>query len=577
MSIIEKIKYMFSFKKAEGSRLSKKEEVFLAFFENVKAYSSCDSIKKEKLEELQNIVANYKTYCFNKKITAEEEKVIDLFLLNILQNIKKEEVKKHLRLYLDICSKITSLDAFKNEKKLYPNFIDTFISDVSDFINLLNIRNSYNFYDIGSFIDVGGKSDFFNNFYSKASYAEKVEIQAIFLTKPKLYKNVFPEKFDLLPENITIFLDFIDQATDTLEDKKIILNDYKAYLYKPVIEKIINTDMLFPKSDMHSCANLLEDINDSFLSVKDVDKYEKIKFYKKSFSFLSKKEGVSEAFKNKVSCFPLLYDKNIDCDIAGTFIFENYYPLIPLLKDDYYGYGYEINRVVRENKFIAPALFSHWASEAVLSPIFDMVIFKKSHMFEGFEEFDETLWLMKHYIDIVGEEKIAKRDTIFKEVFSDYHNIYDDDEKIYMDYKIDGILDIVYEYPLIGKKIIKELFCGLYMNNETRHMLRREPVSVVLIQDKIKEKGIKINTLELLDILKDNIVSADEFIGFLNIEFDNNITEKFINDNNFISKVNSNDYEAAWFLLNNYKEKKEINESLISLNIENNPIKRKRL
>lgn len=111
---------MFSFKKTEGPRLSKKEEAFLAFFENIKQYSYCDSIKKEKLEELQSIVSNYKNYCFNKKITAEEEKVIDLFLLNILQNIKKEEVKKYLRLYLDICSKITSLDAFKNKKKSYP-------------------------------------------------------------------------------------------------------------------------------------------------------------------------------------------------------------------------------------------------------------------------------------------------------------------------------------------------------------------------------------------------------------------------------------------------------------------------
>lgn len=577
MSVIEKIKYMFSFKKTEGPRLSKKEEAFLAFFENIKQYSYCDSIKKEKLEELQSIVSNYKNYCFNKKITAEEEKVIDLFLLNILQNIKKEEVKKYLRLYLDICSKITSLDAFKNKKKSYPNFIDTFISDVPDFINLLNIRNSYNFYDIGSFIGMGSKSDFFDNFYSKASYAEKVEIQAIFLTKPKLYKNVFPENFNLLPENVPVFLDFIDQAADTIEDKKIILNDYNAYLYQPVIEKIINTEMLFPKSDMHGCANLLEDINKSFLSVKDVDKHEKIKFYKKSFSFLSKKEGVSEAFKNKVSCFPLLHNKNIDCDIAGAFIFENYSPVITLLKSDYYGYGYEINRVVRENKSIAPALFSHWASEEVLSPIFDMVIFKKSHMFEGFEEFDETLELMKHYIDIVGEEKIAKRDTIFKEVFSDYHNIYDDDEKMYMDYKIDKILDIVYEYPFIGEKIIKELFCGLYMNNETRHMLRKEPISVDLIQEKIKEKEIKISTLELLDILKDNIVTANEFMGFLNIEFDNNITGKFINDNNFINKVNCNDYKTAWFLLNNYKEKKELNERLILLNAKSNPAKRKRL
>lgn len=577
MSVIEKLKYLFSLKKSAPLRLSKKEEAFLTFFENLKKYSSCDSIKKEKLEELQYAVANYKTYCFNKKITGEEEKVIDLFLMNILQNINKEEVKKHLRLYLDICSKITALDSFKNKKKSYPNFIDTFISDVPDFINLLNIRNSYNFYNIGSFIDMSSKSDFFDDFYSKASYAEKVEIQAIFLTKPKLYKNVFPENFDLLPENVSIFLNFIDQAADTIEDKKIILNDYNAYLYQPVIEKIINTEMLFTKKDIESHANLLEKINKSLLSIKDINKYEKIDFYKKSFSFLAKKEGVSEAFKDKVSCFLLLYEENIDCDIASAFIFENYSAVSSLLKSDYYGYGYEINRVVRENKSIAPTLFSHWASEEVLSPIFDMVIFKKSHMFEGFEEFDETLELMKHYIDIVGEEKIAKRDTIFKKVFSDYHNIYDDDEKMYMDYKIDKILDIVYEYPFIGEKIIKELFCGLYMNNETRHMLRKEPISVDLIQEKIKEKEIKISTLELLDILKDNIVTANEFMGFLNIEFDNNIIGKFINDNNFINKVNGNDYKTAWFLLNNYKEKKELNERLILLNAKSNPAKRKRL
>lgn len=577
MSVIEKIKYLFSLKKTSPLRLSKKEEAFLAFFENLKKYSSCDSIKKEKLEELQYAVANYKTYCFNKKITVEEEKVIDLFLMNILQNINKEEVKKNLRLYLDICSKITALDSFKKKKKSYPNFIDAFISDVPDFINLLNIRNSYNFYNIGSFIDMSSKSDFFDDFYSKASYAEKVEIQAIFLTKPKLYKNVFPENFDLLPENVSIFLNFIDQAADTIEDKKIILNDYNAYLYQPVIEKIINTEMLFPKKDIESHANLLEKINKSLLSIKDINKYEKIDFYKKSFSFLAKKEGVSEAFKDKVSCFLLLYEENIDCDIASAFIFENYSAVSSLLKSEYYGYGYEINKLVRENKSLAPALFSNWASEEVLEPVFDMIIFKKSHMFAGFEEFDETLDLMSVYISIVGEEKVAKRDMVFKEAFFDQYNIYDDSEKNYIYHKIDKILNIVKKYPLVGEKIIQELFHSIYINKASCKMLQKEPVSVDIIQNKIKDKGIKINTLALLDVLKGNAISVEEFVGFLNIEFDNNIMEKYINNDVFVSKVNSGAYENAWLLLKNYNEKEEINKNLILSHAESNKKKRKRL
>lgn len=569
MKFFENIKNWFSRKKDTPQILSKKEMAKINFFEKIKDYQENIIIGSDNLKLLYSSIVNYTDYYANTKIEDEEVENINLFLNHIINNIDSKDKKNNLIMYMKVFYKINRLHNLNYKME---NLIISFVKDTHDFVNIVKLKNSEQFIELSNFISLNLNKDFFTDFYQKASYSEKIKIQKAYLENHKIYNSFFYNENPLLPENKEVFINYVKKNKEKgLFHINDSLCESYAFIYKDIVENIINKEGGYEKIDIY---RLLQYINSSFLLSSDIKDEDKISNYKETIEYIKTCNFTTEELQ-------YLIDKSFDIDEFSfkktselnknnliKIVFEEMIGLIGLFDfSESYSIEYDIKKIIDNNKDCINDVIESIIDKPDAKFILDLLLFKDEKINRlTSEEINKKLFILDKCISIKNKEKIIDEVKIFDDFFDVYHHL--ENPKEVLD-KYIVILKFMKIHPEISQGIANRMINAVHKTESMFIMMNREEGSFIPLNEllnKMQEEEIEFSFINYMDsdFANDYLkLSELNFLNMLKIEYKQ--IEKYTNDSFFQNELLNSKYKEAYLYIKGKIEMEFINEKLEEL------------